>query len=1076
MSSSRSVVRQLRLCLYGLWVLVLSPVPAASATHPPGFPGPASPAFRADFTRLFQSGDTRSYRKLAAAHPDQLRPLLDHVLVDFQKASTSTHTEKRKNLSSLAAAIAGEAESVSGDGFPARQVRRYLSWTRKDFGHKALADGEFRKADVAFAEGRYGDVVGPCRAARGMYASLGDEAGEGDALHILGQAERKLSNYSSALDSHERALALARQSGDSLRQGRSLVDLADVYERQKDWQKSIDLYRQAISELKMPVFWREASRAFRQLGDVYTGGKDFVHAYEAYAQALSYAESARDGLLMAEANDYLGYCHRQLGDFERAMQYHRAAFAASEKLRASDAARARARALNHLGLCSLELAERAVFDKDVAQGGEFYRQAAKHEEDALKCAEEARDRWRQGYILRALSLIHLRHGMNLKPGNAEAEYRLALAWADRALALASSMKEQEWEGLALHQRGLAQLQLGEDAEGLESFQAALALWERIGDLLSAGYAERFIARQFHEPHQRFTEAVSSYERARNAFEKIGDLESEACVMTDMAHAYGALGQKEKAVVLYDEAMGKLEHVRAKAGLPEFRKALMGKVYDRYEEATLFMLENGLHDRAFKLAESMKARLFLDQLAEARVDLEKGVSPELRTKRDHLENELSFTSSGIADALRKPAPDKGEVNRLKVRQDKLQAELDKLRKRIRLQNPLYSSVQYPEPTGISELQRQVLRDDEALIEYFVSQGGVFCFVVTKDRYQVVRLAVNEATLKNHVETLLENVTAGLRRGEGYDRAAAADMYDLLLRPFEWAMAGRTLFIVPDGGLAKLPFEALVRTEDGGWKYFLENQAVKYLQSASVLAVVRAARSESGKSDAFIGFGDPVFDYESFKAGKQEAGTGKEAGGRSGSNELSLRSWNLKRLESSGEEVRAIEDLFSEKTLEHSCLLRVDATEEKAKWKEMEKFGYIHFSTHGLLAPGFQAIALSQIPNDAEDGFLTIGEIMNLRYNAKLIVLSACETGLGLAERGEGITGLTRAVMYAGTPAAVVSLWSVDDTGTKELMIHFYDNMILKGLAKAEALRSAKQDLLKMKFRHPFFWSAFVMYGE
>lgn len=1073
-------MRQLRLCLYGLCglVLVLAPTSAAaSATLLPGHPSPASPMFRADFTRLFQSGDTRSYRKLAAAHPDQLRPLLDQVLVDFQKASLSTHTEKRKNLSSLASAIAGESQRVSGDGFPARQVRRYLSWTRKDFGHKAQADGEFRKADVAFAEGRYGDAIGPCRAALGMYASLGDEAGEGDALHILGQAERKLSNYSSALDSHERALALARQSGDSLRQGRSLIDLADVYERQKDWQKSIDLYRQAISELKMPAFWQEASRALRQLGDVFTGGRDFVHAYEVYAQALSYAESARDALLIAEANDYLGYCHRQLGDFERAMQYHRAAFDISAKLpTAADRARGRARALNHLGLCSLELAERAVADKNVAQGGEFYRRAAKYEEDALKHALEARDRWRQGYILRALSLIHLRQGMNLSTGQAEEEYRLALAWADRSLALASSMKEQEWQGLALHQRGLAQLQLGLDAEGLESFQAALALWERIGDLLSAGYANRFIARQFHEPHGRFTEAIASYQRARDAFRKIGDLESEACVMTDTAHAYGALEQKEKAVSLYDEAMSKLEHVRAKVGLPEFRKALMGKVYDRYEEATLFMLENGLHDRAFKLAESMKARLFLDQLAEARVDLEKGVSPELRTKRDHLENELSFTASGIADALRKTAPDKGEVNRLKDRQEKLQAELDKLQKQIRLQNPLYSSVQYPEPTGISELQKQVLRDDEALVEYFVSEGGIFCFVVTKDRYQVARLSVDEKTLKERVENLLDNVTAGLRRGEGYDRAAAADIYDLLLRPFEWAMQGRTLFIVPDGVLAKLPFEALVRIEDGGWKYFLENQAVKYLQSASVLAVVRAAQSESGKSDAFIGFGDPVFDYESFKAGKREAGAGKEAGGRSGSNGLSLRSWNLRRLESSGEEVRAIEDLFSEKTLEHACLLRVEATEEKAKWKEMEKFGYIHFSTHGLLAPGFQAIALSQIPGDPEDGFLTIGEIMNLKYNARLIVLSACETGLGLAERGEGITGLTRAVMYAGTPAAVVSLWSVDDTGTKELMIHFYDNMIRKGLAKAEALRSAKQDLLKMKFRHPFFWSAFVMYGE
>ncbi len=103
-------------------------------------------------------------------------------------------------------------------------------------------------------------------------------------------------------------------------------------------------------------------------------------------------------------------------------------------------------------------------------------------------------------------------------------------------------------------------------------------------------------------------------------------------------------------------------------------------------------------------------------------------------------------------------------------------------------------------------------------------------------------------------------------------------------------------------------------------------------------------------------------------------------------------------------------------------------------------------------------------------------MNLRYNARVVVLSACETGLGWVERGEGITGLTRAVMYAGSPSAVVSLWSVDDEGTRDLMVRFYENMIRKGVGAAESLRLAKKEMLKTKYRHPFFWSAFVMYGE
>ena len=144
--------------------------------------------------------------------------------------------------------------------------------------------------------------------------------------------------------------------------------------------------------------------------------------------------------------------------------------------------------------------------------------------------------------------------------------------------------------------------------------------------------------------------------------------------------------------------------------------------------------------------------------------------------------------------------------------------------------------------------------------------------------------------------------------------------------------------------------------------------------------------------------------------------------------------------------------------------------------MNRYGYLHFSMHGIVTPQLQAVVFSQIPDAGDDGLLTVNEIMNLQYNARLVVLSACQTGLGPLERGEGVTGLTRAVMYAGSPATAVSLWNVDDTGTRELMTRLYENIIQKDMDNAEALHKAKQDMLKNKYRHPYFWSAFVMYGD
>lgn len=189
--------------------------------------------------------------------------------------------------------------------------------------------------------------------------------------------------------------------------------------------------------------------------------------------------------------------------------------------------------------------------------------------------------------------------------------------------------------------------------------------------------------------------------------------------------------------------------------------------------------------------------------------------------------------------------------------------------------------------------------------------------------------------------------------------------------------------------------------------------------------------------------------------------------------------MDRLPHSGEEIKTIARLFEKESLKSVAHLREQAAEEQAKAANMKDFDYIHFSCHGLLSDDFQSLVLSKLPLDKskEDDYFTLNEVMNCDYHAKLVVLTACETGSGKMYKGEGVTGLTRAVMYAGTPAVVASLWKVDDTATKELMINFYKNMLEKNLDKTEALRQAKLDMIKnKKYTSPLYWSAFVMYGE
>jgi CHAT domain-containing protein len=190
-------------------------------------------------------------------------------------------------------------------------------------------------------------------------------------------------------------------------------------------------------------------------------------------------------------------------------------------------------------------------------------------------------------------------------------------------------------------------------------------------------------------------------------------------------------------------------------------------------------------------------------------------------------------------------------------------------------------------------------------------------------------------------------------------------------------------------------------------------------------------------------------------------------------------NYQRLEFSGKEIENIATLFKKGNAD--IYLRGDATEENVKRDgELKKFNYVHFATHGFIdetKPDFSSLVLTQDNNSEEDGFLQATEIFNLNLNADLVVLSACQTGLGKLVRGEGMVGLTRAFMYAGTPTVMVSLWSVSDVSTSILMGEFYRNLLKEKLGKTEALRKAQLSMLgNEKFAHPFYWAPFVLIGD
>ena len=191
-------------------------------------------------------------------------------------------------------------------------------------------------------------------------------------------------------------------------------------------------------------------------------------------------------------------------------------------------------------------------------------------------------------------------------------------------------------------------------------------------------------------------------------------------------------------------------------------------------------------------------------------------------------------------------------------------------------------------------------------------------------------------------------------------------------------------------------------------------------------------------------------------------------------------DLKRLLHSGKEVAEIAKLLGARpeyvlTGENASEANVKAA--GAEQALMSKARYIHFATHGILGvdKGKQpALVLNLVGNDVEDGFLHLDEITNLKLNADLVVLSACRTGQGRMHRGEGVTGLARAFLYAGSKGVVCSLWSVDDQETANLMVDFYRHL-KEGRSAPEALREAQLAMIRAG-KAPLYWAPFIVIGE
>jgi CHAT domain-containing protein len=571
--------------------------------------------------------------------------------------------------------------------------------------------------------------------------------------------------------------------------------------------------------------------------------------------------------------------------------------------------------------------------------------------------------------------------------------------------------------------GRAQRALGHPAEADAAFDLALQYARVVGlrelqiEILNDQGALAL-------SRQDWAKAVALYERGLPLAHQIGSASSLAWLNAGLARALSELGRTDDGLAAAREAVRYVEDQRGELGAAELRSGFLEGRQGIYQQAVRLALQAQQPDEAFAFAERSRARAFLDLLG-SQTTLSKGKTRGLVDEEVRLRARLAE-----AGALARDAGDSEDPAAARARLEAADRDYRAFLERIRKESLEQASLMSVEPVSLAEI-RGLLPEGTTLLEYLVAEHEVIVWVVDRQRARVVRIPGDRQGLVTAVRQYRSAL--GNQAPLADVQAHAERLHRQLFAPVLGHVRGNRLLIVPNDVLHYLPFGAL-RSSAGRW--VVEDFALATLPSASVLRYLVA--KSAGASDRALVVGNP------------DLGAG-----------LALR-WAEREAGIVGQREPG----------STTVLTRGDATEARVK-ALIETAGFIHFATHGELSEADPlSSALLLVPGGGEDGRLEVRELFGLDLHARLVVLSACETGLGTLSRGDELVGLQRAFLYAGTPAVVTTLWKVDDRASYELIRAFYDD--LKGASVAESLRAAQLETMRA-FPHPFAWAAFSLTG-
>ena len=621
---------------------------------------------------------------------------------------------------------------------------------------------------------------------------------------------------------------------------------------------------------------------------------------------------------------------------------------------------------------------------------------------------------------------------------------------DRALRAARESQKLGHESMILQLLGELEMRTGDRQVATNYLEQACKIAEKFEFYRMLGQSMIDLAELYRDDGD-LKSAETHAAIGVNASRRVGDryyLPRDLSILADLEDRQGAT---DKAEALYENAEDVIDGMLVNVHEAYWTSSLAGAMSDIYVRHFELEARRGDMERALSVLERVRGRT-VATLLQNKQSFGGGESMEAQLLEDSV-SDLQLRLMRSEDAKERV----GLLDQLMEYERRLEWTRTK-------EEP--DSRWFDRPVSIREIQA-VLRPKEIVLEYVLSEPKSYCFWISRDRAGVQVLSAGRKEIGALAESYLSATRA--RRD---NRSAASQLHDILLGQLPAEADGERIIVVPDGVLHLLPFDTL---RDSSGTLVLEAHTVSYIPAATVLRVLRKEKPMGTRKHALLGVGDVAYQNQGHVSARlaKPLGIGLRLERRL-SDTLGTAVYDLPQTR---EEVLAVSRILGNDSV---LLVGHDATETEFKSTPLTEFKIVHIAAHGFADTRFperSGLVLGLDPASHDDGLLQVREIMRLRFNADLVTLSACNTGVGKLEGEEGVTNLVEAFLVSGAKSVVASLWSADDTYTLDLMERFYTH-ISEGQDRAAALRQAKLDLLAKfgKQVPPYYWGAFVLVGD